>query len=290
MQPTQNNTPHQLYKDGDANIPVQILDQEEGGQVCLDLCKVCGQAENTLTEFCPGPAGRAAAQPAPLADGELAALVKLNHYATAGPWELDGDADDDSSWSMLLPAGGKARHAAGDYCDLGNVVDSVDAELIIAMRNALPGLLARVRAAEARLSTVQIDVPGGVATVSFEEADMYGGLTEWLRAKGYIGKNEDGEDETEDDITHWAGPNVTREHYATLVENNALLAFKEKIVQVLAEHRDKAQARADYGFESIETFEASESNIEGAAVVDSLNWIASLLSLTLPDGKEADRA
>lgn len=109
-------------------------------------------------------------------------------------------------------------------------------ELSCAFENALPLLdalatppeaaeaVGAVPASDKVLDTVQIDIPGGVATVSFEEADMYGGLTAWLRAKGYIGKNEDGEDETEEDITHWAGPNVSRVHYATLTENAALLA------------------------------------------------------------------
>lgn len=43
---------HKLYEDGDSNIPEVICDRN--GQVCLALCKVCGQAEGDLEVNCPG--------------------------------------------------------------------------------------------------------------------------------------------------------------------------------------------------------------------------------------------
>ena len=42
--------PHDLYKDGDLDIPEQVLDRN--GQVALGMCKVCGRAECELTEPC----------------------------------------------------------------------------------------------------------------------------------------------------------------------------------------------------------------------------------------------
>ncbi len=46
---------HDLYADGDADIPEQITDSN--GQVVLNLCKVCGKGESELidTPMCPGP-------------------------------------------------------------------------------------------------------------------------------------------------------------------------------------------------------------------------------------------
>ena len=45
------NIPHDIYKDGDKDIPEALLDRN--GQVALAQCKVCGQAEGDLEEFCP---------------------------------------------------------------------------------------------------------------------------------------------------------------------------------------------------------------------------------------------
>lgn len=47
---------HDLWKDGDENIPYAI--QDRNGQVCLAYCKVCGQAEIELEANCPGPTRR----------------------------------------------------------------------------------------------------------------------------------------------------------------------------------------------------------------------------------------
>lgn len=41
---------HTLYKDGDSNIPEQILDRN--GQVALSMCKKCRRAEIDLEEPC----------------------------------------------------------------------------------------------------------------------------------------------------------------------------------------------------------------------------------------------
>ena len=43
---------HDLYKDGDDNIPYGITDRNDN--VVLALCKVCGGAECTLPTNCPG--------------------------------------------------------------------------------------------------------------------------------------------------------------------------------------------------------------------------------------------
>lgn len=44
------NEKHNLYKDGNSNIPEVILDRN--GQVVLNLCKDCGKAEKELNEPC----------------------------------------------------------------------------------------------------------------------------------------------------------------------------------------------------------------------------------------------
>ncbi len=44
---------HQLYKDGDPNIPEVLCDRD--GRVALAQCKVCGQAEGDLEDSCPVP-------------------------------------------------------------------------------------------------------------------------------------------------------------------------------------------------------------------------------------------
>ena len=40
---------HDLYQDGDANVPDSIKDQN--GHVALDLCKRCGRAEVDLARI-----------------------------------------------------------------------------------------------------------------------------------------------------------------------------------------------------------------------------------------------
>lgn len=42
---------HDLYKDGDPDIPDQIRDSN--GDVTLALCRRCGQVEAELEEWCP---------------------------------------------------------------------------------------------------------------------------------------------------------------------------------------------------------------------------------------------
>lgn len=41
---------HELYRDGDSNLPAAILDAN--GQVVLDLCRRCGRGESELSEPC----------------------------------------------------------------------------------------------------------------------------------------------------------------------------------------------------------------------------------------------
>lgn len=43
---------HVMYQTGDADAPEVIKDSN--GEVILNLCKVCGQAESELGESCPG--------------------------------------------------------------------------------------------------------------------------------------------------------------------------------------------------------------------------------------------
>jgi hypothetical protein len=97
-----------------------------------------------------------AAQPAPLADGELAALEALEQRATAAPWYAVGQpwgkgnwvntAEDPHAGCMIADFDTSiARDASHDADD----ADVDNAHFIAALRNALPGLLARVRAAEA---------------------------------------------------------------------------------------------------------------------------------------------
>jgi hypothetical protein len=45
-----NSPDHDLYKDGDPDLPKAILDAN--GQVVLNLCKVCSRGEIELSEPC----------------------------------------------------------------------------------------------------------------------------------------------------------------------------------------------------------------------------------------------
>jgi hypothetical protein len=95
---------------------------------------------------------------APLADAALAELEHLDNAADTAPWfayaQAEGDADGPIGWDYFLtPQEGAAHDADGNYNDFASLSGdnaSYNAELIVAMRNALPGLLARLRAAEAR--------------------------------------------------------------------------------------------------------------------------------------------
>ncbi len=63
------------------------------------------------------------------------------------------------------------------------------------------------------LRTVRVETPLGTLTISHEEIDREGGFAAWLKENSLIA-----EDETEDNITYWAGPNMTREEYNNLPE------------------------------------------------------------------------
>jgi len=179
MQPTQNNTPHQFYKDGDANIPSDILDQSEGGQVCLSLCKVCGQAEIQLEPFCPGPKQAATPAPAsaatmidmvgtaPLADAELAeaeqdAFNVLTEGAKGGGGLLNA-AECAGLLARLAAAEALLAKTAAPASD--ELLDQTQAAYELALgftnptaqhfANYVGPLLARVRQAEGRSATLQ---------------------------------------------------------------------------------------------------------------------------------------
>ncbi|TVT43096.1 hypothetical protein FNT36_03115 [Hymenobacter setariae] len=99
----------------------------------------------------------AAATPAPLADAELAELTRLMNRATQGRWcvaeKPQGYGDEYISDHIV---GVEAIQANGLELVVGENIDGeyaltsqADFRLIVAMRNALPGLLARLAAAEA---------------------------------------------------------------------------------------------------------------------------------------------
>ena len=89
------------------------------------------------------------------ADGKMVDLDRLqalHEAATPGPWARRGDvsikADPNGFSDVLIP--GPVR--CGRYCLGGSSdieVESSDLDLIVAMRNALPALLAEVRALRA---------------------------------------------------------------------------------------------------------------------------------------------
>ena len=90
--------------------------------------------------------------PAPGKMVDLDRLQALHEAATPGPWARRGDvsieADPDGFTEVLIP--GAVR--CGSYCLGGSSdieVESADLDLIVAMRNALPSLLAEVRALRA---------------------------------------------------------------------------------------------------------------------------------------------
>jgi hypothetical protein len=96
-------------------------------------------------------------QPAPLADAALAELEQLNKQASSAPWYAVGQPWGKGNWVNTAedPHAGRmiadfdtdiTRDASHDEDD----ADVNNAHLTAAMRNALPGLLARLRAAEAR--------------------------------------------------------------------------------------------------------------------------------------------
>ena len=48
----ENRIQHDFYKTSDDDAPDAIRDRN--GEVCLACCRVCGQAEIELTDYCPG--------------------------------------------------------------------------------------------------------------------------------------------------------------------------------------------------------------------------------------------
>lgn len=97
------------------------------------------------------------ATPAPLADAELAELVALHKQATKAPWYAVGQPWGTGNWINTA----EDPHAGRMIADFDTSItrddspDETDADvdnahLTAAMRNALPGLLARLAAAEAK--------------------------------------------------------------------------------------------------------------------------------------------
>lgn len=127
----------------------------------LDYLRKCvgrdGGAEFSADEAAALLAAVDQAQPAPLADAELQQLADLEATATPGPWLykpewLDwviGVQDTRPGYTDdLLRIAERASHQAADRTQ-------ANFRLIAALRNALPGLLARVGAAETKVASYQ---------------------------------------------------------------------------------------------------------------------------------------
>ncbi len=65
------------------------------------------------------------------------------------------------------------------------------------------------------LRTLVIQTGLGDLTVSHEDIAAHEDLTEYLRKNGHISESE-----TDDDVTYWQGPVMTREEYKALAELN----------------------------------------------------------------------
>jgi hypothetical protein len=82
----------------------------------------------------------------PITDADLAELARLEAAATRGPWEAcDADTDGMELWG----------HSGA--CHIVDIRDDHDAPFIAAMRNALPGLLARAEADRARIAVLEAE-------------------------------------------------------------------------------------------------------------------------------------
>lgn len=83
-----------------------------------------------------------------LTDEDLAKLVKLEKAATLGPWVVSRPEQKGEDWPngviVAATARGLGIYASGDTA----VFPAADRDLIAAVRNALPALLASVAAAQ----------------------------------------------------------------------------------------------------------------------------------------------
>ena len=102
-----------------------------------------------------------AAQPAPLADAELAELVRLESEADKGTWwaENKDDGDDEDEAYTIFTTVGDERTEIASMAWWYSTGKQPNADFIVAMRNALPGLLARLAAAEAALKKATDRLP-----------------------------------------------------------------------------------------------------------------------------------
>jgi len=91
----------------------------------------------------------------PNVDPAMAELRRLLDAATPGPWAWEMTGDKDNSWGVGIIVDDDenlitGRNETGEnllvesVCEAGADGNPADAELIAAMRNALPGLLAEV--------------------------------------------------------------------------------------------------------------------------------------------------
>jgi hypothetical protein len=103
-------------------------------------------------------------------DDDLTELRRLHEAATPGPWAWEMTGDKDNSWGVGIIVDDDenlitGRNEPGEnllvesVCEAGADGNPADAELIVAMRNALPGLLAEVERLRAAAPASEDDEP-----------------------------------------------------------------------------------------------------------------------------------
>jgi hypothetical protein len=130
-------------------------DEESGPGAWAD----CGEVDvPVLLDAVTRLSKQLATQPAPLADAALATVTELAlgqatlDGAISGPYHVRPAGDYDG-W-VLVSEYDLAKHEDGQSLDFATFSDESTANYAAAACNAMPGLLARLRAAEATLATV----------------------------------------------------------------------------------------------------------------------------------------
>jgi hypothetical protein len=106
-----------------------------------------------------------------LSDEQLQDLERLAKVATPGPWSTDGERSEDDTYWVSGP------EAVGPYDDTPLCAESrtpADAALVATMRNALPSLLAEVRAARLAQPVVEAAMAYYEADNAISEARSFG--------------------------------------------------------------------------------------------------------------------
>ena len=99
-----------------------------------------------------------------MTDLDLDELDRLDAAATAGPWEYDGSeiaqhwtCEDENGKQTMLDVVGLDENERGCMVWHDLILSNADGELIVAARNALPVLVARVRELESQLAATDSD-------------------------------------------------------------------------------------------------------------------------------------